>query len=166
MSGDAASVLDTAKPKGIMIATAESCTGGMIAAAMTDIAGSSAVVDRGFITYSNDAEIEMLDVSPDLIAKHGAVSEDVVTAMVAGALVNSNATLAVAVTGVAGPGGGSDEKPVGLVYIAAGFKGGEMAVKQCRFDEEGLTERSDIRKRTVEVALEMLHDQLTAAPSP
>ncbi|EFL90133.1 CinA family protein [Ahrensia sp. R2A130] len=166
MSADAAAVLGAAKAKGVMIATAESCTGGLIAAALTEVAGSSAVVERGFVTYSNEAKTEMLGVTADLIADRGAVSEEVVTAMVAGALAKSRATLAVAVTGIAGPGGGSEAKPVGLVFVAAGLAGGEMAVQKCRFDEEGITDRSGIRKRTVEVALAMLLDQLTAAPSP
>ena len=166
MNTDAATVLATAKAKGIMIVTAESCTGGLIAGALTEVAGSSAVVDRGFVTYSNEAKASMLGVAPDLIANNGAVSAKVATAMVHGALTNSKAGLAVAVTGIAGPGGGSAEKPVGLVYVAAGRSFYDVAVRECRFDKEGVSDRSGIRQRTVDVALEMLLDQLTAAPSP
>lgn len=166
MSASAATVLDAARTTGTMIATAESCTGGMIAAALTEVAGSSAVVDRGFVTYSNEAKTEMLGVPAELIANHGAVSAEVVEAMVAGAVANSRAKLAVAVTGIAGPGGGSEAKPVGLVFIGAGIEGRQISVRACRFDEEGIKDRNGIRKRTVEVALAMLLDQLTTAPSP
>jgi nicotinamide-nucleotide amidase len=110
----AAELLDLAKRSGATIATAESCTGGMIAAAITDIAGSSAVFDRGFVTYSNAAKAEMLGVDAGLIARHGAVSEEVARAMAEGALTRSGSTLAVAVTGIAGP-GGSEFKPEGRV---------------------------------------------------
>ena len=103
--------------KGWMLATAESCTGGMIAAACTDIAGSSQWFDRGFVTYSNEAKTEMLGVPTELIAKHGAVSEEVVRAMAEGAIRHSRAQVSIAVTGIAGPGGGSAEKPVGTVWV-------------------------------------------------
>ena len=103
--------------KGWMLATAESCTGGMIAAACTDLAGSSQWFDRGFVTYSNEAKTEMLGVPAELIAKHGAVSEEVVRAMAEGAIRHSRAQVSIAVTGVAGPGGGSVEKPVGTVWV-------------------------------------------------
>ena len=103
--------------KGWMLATAESCTGGMIAAACTDLAGSSQWFDRGFVTYSNEAKTEMLGVPAELIAKHGAVSEEVVRAMAEGAIRHSRAQVSIAVTGIAGPGGGSAEKPVGTVWI-------------------------------------------------
>src|SRR5262249_45856777 len=105
------------RQRGWMIATAESCTGGLIAATLTEIAGSSDVVDRGFVTYSNEAKSDLLGVPATLIAEHGAVSAEVASAMAAGALNRSRAAIAVAVTGIAGPGGGSPEKPVGLVYI-------------------------------------------------
>ena len=104
--------------KGWMLATAESCTGGMIAAACTDLAGSSQWFERGFVTYSNEAKTEMLGVPAELIAKHGAVSEEVVRAMAEGAIRHSRAQVSIAVTGVAGPGGGSAEKPVGTVWFA------------------------------------------------
>lgn len=103
--------------KGWMLATAESCTGGMIAAACTDLAGSSQWFDRGFVTYSNEAKIEMLGVPAELIAQHGAVSEEVVRAMAEGAIRHSRAQVSIAVTGIAGPGGGSVEKPVGTVWV-------------------------------------------------
>ena len=103
--------------KGWMLATAESCTGGMIAAACTDLAGSSQWFDRGFVTYSNEAKTEMLSVPAELIAKHGAVSEEVVRAMAEGAIRHSRAQVSIAVTGIAGPGGGSAEKPVGTVWV-------------------------------------------------
>ena len=103
--------------KGWMLATAESCTGGMIAAACTDLAGSSQWFDRGFVTYSNEAKTEMLGVPAELIEKHGAVSEEVVRAMAEGAIRHSRAQVSIAVTGIAGPGGGSKEKPVGTVWV-------------------------------------------------
>ncbi|MGB6098832.1 MAG: CinA family protein [Comamonas thiooxydans] len=107
--------------KGWMLATAESCTGGMIAAACTDLAGSSQWFERGFVTYSNEAKTEMLGVPAELIAKHGAVSEEVVRAMAEGAIRHSRAQVSIAVTGVAGPGGGSAEKPVGTVWVGWGL---------------------------------------------
>ena len=112
------SVLERCRALNWKVATAESCTGGLIVGAMTEIAGSSDVVDRGFITYSNEAKIEMLDVPVDTLVTHGAVSEQTARAMALGALANAKATIAVAVTGIAGPGGGSAEKPVGLVHFA------------------------------------------------
>ena len=107
--------------KGWMLATAESCTGGMIAAACTDLAGSSQWFERGFVTYSNEAKTEMLGVPAELIAKHGAVSEEVVRAMAEGAIRHSRAQVSIAVTGVAGPSGGSAEKPVGTVWVGWGL---------------------------------------------
>src|ERR1700704_3533938 len=115
----ARALLDLCRTKGLKIATAESCTGGLIAALLTEIAGSSDVFERGFVTYSNEAKEAMLGIAPALIRQHGAVSECVARAMAEGAIRNSAAQVAVAVTGIAGPGGGSDEKPVGLVHIAA-----------------------------------------------
>jgi nicotinamide-nucleotide amidase len=111
------------REKGWKIATAESCTGGLVAAAITDVAGSSDVFDRGFVTYSNAAKTEMLGVPAELIAKHGAVSVEVAQAMADGALNHSNADLAIAITGIAGPSGGTAEKPVGLVYFAEATRG-------------------------------------------
>ena len=115
----AAALLDAARERGELIATAESCTGGLLAATLTAIPGSSDVFERGFVTYSNASKSEMLGVPVWLIERHGSVSEDVARAMVGGALTHSRATLAVAVTGIAGPSGGTHEKPVGLVHLAA-----------------------------------------------
>jgi nicotinamide-nucleotide amidase len=136
----------------LRLATAESCTGGMIAAALTDIAGSSDVVERGFVTYSNEAKTEMLGVPAELIAKFGAVSEQVAREMAAGALRHSRADVSVAVTGIAGPGGGSKEKPVGLVYLAVARKGGETRCERKVFPGD----RAAIRRLTVARALELL----------
>lgn len=137
------------KGLGLMLATAESCTGGLIAAAMTDRPGSSAVFERGFVTYSNDAKTELLDVPKDMLMKHGAVSAQVATAMVKGAIAHSRAELAISVTGIAGPDGGTDAKPVGLVYIGFGDKAGVVEVAEHRFKGD----RDNIRKQTVEAAL-------------
>lgn len=137
---------------GIMAATAESCTGGMIAAAITDIAGSSDVLDRGFVTYSNQAKMEMLGVSRQTLEIHGAVSHETVLEMAEGALARSHSGIALAVTGIAGPGGGSAEKPVGLVWFGVALKG-QPAVAQSRiFDDQG---RAFIRTETVRTALEL-----------
>ena len=114
----AAEVLAVLGPRGLKAVTAESCTGGMVAAALTAVAGSSSVVERGFVTYSNEAKTEMLGVPPGMIDAHGAVSEPVARAMAEGALSRSRAQVAIAITGIAGPGGGSAEKPVGLVHFA------------------------------------------------
>ena len=143
--------------KGHMMATAESCTGGMIAAACTDLAGSSAWFERGFVTYSNEAKTELLGVPAALIAEHGAVSEPVVRAMAEGALRHARAHIAVAVTGVAGPGGGCADKPVGNVWFgwatAAGVK---TQLRQFHGD------RQQVRQATVQHALQGLNDMLTA----
>lgn len=149
----AAALIARAKAAGLMIATAESCTGGLIAGLLTEVAGSSAVVDRGFVTYSNEAKAEMLGVDPATIAVRGAVSAEVAIAMVEGAIVRSRADLAVAVTGIAGPGGGSAEKPVGLVQFAALRRGGTTVQVERRFGAVG---RSAVRLATVAVALELL----------
>lgn len=133
-------------------ASAESCTGGMIGAAITDLTGSSDVFERGFITYSNQAKIEMLGVKEQTLDSHGAVSEQTAKEMVLGALDHSKADLAVAVTGIAGPSGGSEEKPVGLVYIAVAEKEGTPIVLKNIFEGD----RHSIRAQTVEKALSML----------
>lgn len=137
----------------LKIATAESCTGGLVAALLTEIAGSSKVVERGFVTYSNRAKEEMLGVPGDLIADHGAVSEPVARAMAEGALRESNANIAVAITGVAGPGGGTALKPVGLVHIAAARENRSILHEACRFGDIG---RSEVRLRSVETALALM----------
>jgi nicotinamide-nucleotide amidase len=146
----ASALLSDLREKQILIATAESCTGGLIAGLLTEVPGSSDVVDRGFVTYSNDAKIEMLGVRAVLIDQNGAVSHDVAVAMAEGALVHSNAALSVAVTGVAGPGGGTAAKPVGLVHIAAARTGFDTLHEECRY---GALSRSEIRLRTVASAL-------------
>ncbi|WP_353363091.1 CinA family protein [Acidovorax sp. FG27] len=138
-----------------MLATAESCTGGLIAAACTDLAGSSAWFERGFVTYSNDAKTELLGVPADLIAAHGAVSEPVARAMAEGAVDRSSASVAVAVTGVAGPGGGSADKPVGTVWFGW-CVGGETVTQRCRFDGD----RAAVRAQTVAHAVRRLAELL------
>jgi nicotinamide-nucleotide amidase len=134
-----------------MLATAESCTGGLIASACTDLAGSSAWFERGFVTYSNAAKTELLGVPAELIAQHGAVSEPVVRAMAAGAVAHSRAQAAVAVTGVAGPSGGSPDKPVGTVWLGWSV-GGKVTTERCQFDGD----RAAIRQATVNHALAQL----------
>jgi nicotinamide-nucleotide amidase len=145
-------LLDTCRDRGLIVATAESCTGGLVAAALTDIAGSSDVVDRGFVTYSNAAKITMLGVLPETLDTHGAVSRETAAEMAQGAIDLSDADLAVAITGIAGPGGGSMEKPVGLVQFAAADRG-RLILKEERFGDLG---RAEIRRRSVLVALAML----------
>mgnify|MGYP003388420859 CR=1 FL=1 len=140
--------------QGLMLATAESCTGGMIAAAMTERAGSSSVFERGFVTYSNDSKQELLDVSREILEKHGAVSAEAATAMVQGVLDHSHANMAISVTGIAGPSGGTPEKPVGLVYIGWGRKGGKP--ESARYVFSG--DRASVRKQSAETALKnILH---------
>jgi len=153
----AAEILDLARAEGDLIATAESCTGGLVSAALTAVPGSSDVFDRGFVTYSNTAKSEILGVPYWLIEKHGAVSEDVARAMAGGALTHSNASLAVAVTGIAGPGGGTPEKPVGLVHFAAGRPEGPMHHERVVFGDLG---RAEVRWRSVERALSLLRSLL------
>jgi nicotinamide-nucleotide amidase len=139
------------------IATAESCTGGMIAALLTSVAGSSEVFDRSFVTYSNQSKIDMLGVLPEMLAAHGAVSSQCAEAMTAGVLARSPAMLAVAVTGIAGPGGGTLHKPVGLVHFGCAMRGGRVYLKELRFGDRG---RHEIRLAAVDTALDMLRDQL------
>jgi nicotinamide-nucleotide amidase len=146
---------------GLMLATAESCTGGLIAGVLTEIAGSSAVVDRGFVTYSNEAKTGMLEVAPALIGAHGAVSAQVAIAMAEGAIRASRADIAVAVTGVAGPGGGSAEKPIGLVHFAVAIRGGATTHAERRFGDIG---RTGVRLASVRTALEMIATLVSAEP--
>jgi len=153
LSADARALLARCKAQRLTIATAESCTGGLIAAALTAIPGSSAVVDRGFVTYSNEAKTEMLGVPTDLIARRGAVSADVARAMAEGALKHSKADLTVAVTGIAGPDGGTAEKPVGLVHIAAARRGGARLHEEMLYGDIG---RDNVRFETVASALALL----------
>ncbi|MGI9355755.1 MAG: CinA family protein [Rhizobiaceae bacterium] len=150
-------VIEKATVEGVMIATAESCTGGLIAAALTDIPGSSAALDCGFVTYSNDAKTTMLGVPAGLIAQKGAVCAAVARAMADGALSRSLADISVAVTGVAGPAGGTQDKPVGLVHIAVRQRGREPIEKKCLFQEQHPNaDRATIRALTVETALQMM----------
>ncbi|MBY8915259.1 CinA family protein [Nitratireductor sp. L1-7-SE] len=149
----ARAVLSACETRGIMLATAESCTGGMIAAALTDIGGSSSVVDRGFVTYSNEAKMEMLGVSSETLAAHGAVSQETALEMAAGALARSRAGVAVAVTGIAGPDGGSAEKPVGLVWFGLALKGRAPLAQSHVFAGR---DRAGVRAATVEAALDMV----------
>ncbi|MEM7425070.1 MAG: CinA family protein [Pseudomonadota bacterium] len=146
-------VLDICRENGWRLATAESCTGGLIAAVLTDVAGSSAVLERTFVTYSNEAKTEMLGVDAGLIASDGAVSERVARAMAEGALTNSNAAISVSCTGVAGPGGGSAEKPVGLVHVAAARADMPTYHERCQFEDTG---RAGIRIATVLTIFEIV----------
>lgn len=153
----AAQVLDLAKLSGIRIATAESCTGGMVAVALTDIAGSSAVFERGFVTYSNAAKQEMLGVRGETLAAHGAVSEPVAREMALGALCHSAASLAVAITGIAGP-GGSEFKPEGRVCFAIAQKGAETRTETVDFGALG---RAGVRAAASAHALALLQAALS-----
>ncbi len=159
MNDKAKTLLETCRQAGLRIVTAESCTGGLIAGCLTGIAGSSAVFERGFVTYSNEAKSEILGVPAELIAEHGAVSEPIARAMAAGALKRSPAELVVAVTGIAGPGGGSPERPVGLVHFA-GARSGDAAV---HLREVFAGDRDAVRLATVHRALDML-DELARQP--
>jgi len=149
----AGALIAAAKARGVRVVTAESCTGGLIAAALTSMPGASAVLERGFVTYSNEAKTEMLGVPADLIARKGAVSQEVALAMVDGALKHSPADIAVAVTGIAGPDGGSDEKPLGLVHIAAAKRGGARLHEEKRFGNIG---RHAVQAETAVAALELV----------
>jgi nicotinamide-nucleotide amidase len=145
---------------GLMLATAESCTGGLLAAAMTDMPGASEVFERGFVTYSNDAKQELLGVPAEILRSHGAVSTQTATAMVRGAIKNSRAEIAVAITGIAGPSGGSEQKPVGLVYIAFGMKDGPVQCVEHRFQGD----RPDIRHQAADCAVKHLLKFLATLP--
>lgn len=151
-------VVEAASARGLMVAAAESCTGGLVSAALTSVAGSSAVVERGFVTYSNAAKSELLKIPAALIERHGAVSEAVARAMADGALASSAAQVSVAVTGIAGPGGGSTGKPVGLVHFAAAGPGGLIHVER-RFGDVG---REAVRLDSVRVALDLLLGRIGA----
>jgi nicotinamide-nucleotide amidase len=146
-------VLERCRANGLQVATAESCTGGLVAAALTEIPGSSDVVDRGFVTYSDEAKRAMLGVPAATLKRHGAVSAQTAKAMAAGALKNSRADLAVSITGIAGPGGGSKQKPVGLVYFAAVSRDGRRIARKRLFGQIG---RRRVRLRSVAEALKLL----------
>jgi nicotinamide-nucleotide amidase len=148
----ASELLDAFRRAGLKLATAESCTGGMIAARLTDIAGSSDVVERGFVTYSNEAKNELLGVPMDLIARVGAVSEEVARAMAEGAVARSRADVAVAVTGIAGPGGATPTKPVGLVHLACARRGGATLHERHVFPGD----RAAVRAASVDAAFVLL----------
>ena len=152
-------ILDLARARGVMIATAESCTAGMVAAALTDLAGSSAVFERGFVTYSNEAKTEMLGVNPAILDAHGAVSEEVAAQMAQGALSRSAAHLAIALTGIAGP-GGSDFKPEGRVCF--GISNAQRTHTQTV--EFGPLGRDHVRSAARDHALKMLHEALLEPP--
>jgi len=151
----AAAVLDACRARKLKVATAESCTGGLVAGALTDIPGSSDVVDRGFVTYSNEAKQQMLGVSAQILKEHGAVSKPTVEAMARGALGNANADLVVAITGIAGPGGGGPGKPVGLVHFAAASRSGALTHAEMRYGNIG---RAEVREKSVLQALTMLKE--------
>lgn len=151
---NAEALLALCREKGRQIATAESCTGGLIAGCLTEIAGSSDVVERGFVTYSNAAKNEMLGVPADIIEDRGAVSAEVAEAMARGALDRSRADLAVSATGIAGPGGATPNKPVGLVYLGVARRGGPARAKRFVFSGD----RAAVRTATVVEALRLLHE--------
>ena len=148
-------VIDSCRAAGIMLATVESCTGGLVAAALTEIAGSSDVVERGFVTYSNAAKTELAGVPAQLIEDHGAVSEEVARAMAEGAVSGTPADIATAITGIAGPGGGTETKPVGLVHIACARQGRETLHQRRVFAGD----RGAVRRASVDAALELLLEQ-------
>jgi nicotinamide-nucleotide amidase len=143
------------KARKLKLATAESCTGGLLAATLTEIPGCSAVVDRGFVTYTNESKQQMLRVPARTLEKYGAVSRETAEAMAKGALTHSSADITVAVTGIAGPGGGSKQKPVGLVHFAATARNGTRIHHERRFGDLG---RGKVRQQSVLQALAMLHD--------
>ncbi|MBV9347602.1 MAG: CinA family protein [Pseudolabrys sp.] len=148
-------LLAICKRKNLLVGTAESCTAGLVAGTLTEIPGVSSILDRGFITYSNEAKHEMLGVSRDILKTKGAVSPEVAEAMVRGVLGHSHVHLAVSVTGIAGPDGGSPEKPVGLVFFGAGTRGGKLITAEKRYGDIG---RDKVRKQSVLQAFRMLHE--------
>ena len=151
----ATAVLDACRARGLKIATAESCTGGLVAGALTDIAGSSDVLDRGFVTYSNEAKQQMLGVPAGTLKEHCAVSRQTAEAMARGALGRANADLVVAITGIAGPGGGTAQKPVGLVYVAVADAARTLVVNR-----QFLGDRQRIRVFTTQMALDLLRRRI------
>lgn len=154
----AASLIASCRAAGLTIATAESCTGGLLAALLTAIPGSSEVLDRGFVTYSNAAKIDCLGVSPEILESFGAVSRECALAMAAGALAHSRATIALSITGVAGPGGGTPQKPVGLVHFAVARRSGAITAVENRFGDLG---REVVRFAAMAMALELLLEGAT-----
>jgi nicotinamide-nucleotide amidase len=156
-------VFDLCRESQLTLATAESCTGGLVAAAITDIPGSSDVFDRGFVTYSNKAKQALLSVSKDLLDTHGAVSAEVAKAMAQGAMNAAGTSIAVSLTGIAGPGGGSPQKPVGLVFIACADRQGRFHARECRFGDLG---RSEVRRRSVIAAFALIEEMLAKPIKP
>jgi nicotinamide-nucleotide amidase len=152
----AETLLQSMRRRRLKLVTAESCTGGLIAGLLTEIAGSSDVVERGFVVYSNEAKVELLRVPEDVIDSHGAVSEVTARAMAEGALQNSLADISVSVTGIAGPGGGSPEKPVGLVHFATASRDGPTTHRRFVFTQSS---RHEVRMKSVIAALDMLEEQ-------
>ncbi|MDB5484217.1 MAG: CinA domain protein [Tardiphaga sp.] len=159
----ARALLDICRSRKLMIATAESCTGGLVAAALTDIPGSSDVIDRGFVTYSNAAKHAMLGVETSTLETFGAVSKETAIAMAIGALEKADADLAVSITGIAGPGGAVPGKPVGLVHFAVAARDGRITSRECRFGAIG---RSQVRQRSVIEALKMLTELARGPQAP
>ena len=151
-------LLQLCREAGHLIVSAESCTGGLIAGCLTEVAGSSDVVERGYVCYSNAAKIEQLGVAAALIDRHGAVSAEVAATMADGALAHSQATLAVSVTGIAGPGGGTADKPVGLVYLGTALKSGTSSVVRHIFEGD----RRSVRTATIEKAIDLMFQRLQA----
>ncbi len=149
--------LDQARERGLKIATAESCTGGLVAAALTAVPGASSVFERGFVTYANEAKMELLGVAAETLKAHGAVSEQTAREMAEGALRRSRADLAVSITGIAGPSGGSPEKPVGLVHFACAARDGDTIALMKHFGDIG---RANVRWRAMLTALDLLRLQM------
>ncbi len=150
-------ILSGMREKNMKLATAESCTGGLISAAFTAVPGSSDVFERGFVTYSNEAKHDMLGVPSELIAELGAASHEVAEKMAIGAIQNSKADVAVSVTGIAGPAGGSSEKPVGLVYIGLARRNGASTSHKFNFSGD----RTEIRMHTLKEAMDILYDKIS-----
>jgi nicotinamide-nucleotide amidase len=160
----ARTLLDLCRTKGLTIAAAESCTGGLLAATLTEIAGSSDVFERGFVTYSNEAKQAMVGVTSATLASHGAVSRETAEAMASGALAHAPVDLAVSITGIAGPGGAVPGKPVGLVHFAAASRAGRLMIARAR--NYGDIGRTQVRRASVMEALAMLHDLATTEAAP
>jgi nicotinamide-nucleotide amidase len=158
LTAKANEVLELCRLHGVMLATAESCTGGLVAAALTAISGSSSVVERGFVTYSNQAKTEMLGVPEALIEAHGAVSAEVARAMAEGALTHSRADVSLSITGIAGPDGGTATKPVGTVHIAAAQTGAQVLHRPCLFEGD----RDAVREQAAIAAMDLLLDRICA----
>ena len=158
----ATDILEKCRTRGIMVSAAESCTGGLVCAALTAISGSSDVVDRGFVTYTNDAKHEMLGVPKEILGKYGAVSRECAIAMAEGALSRSKASIACSITGIAGPGGGTPDKPVGLVYLACAAKG--RPTQHQRLLLAG-RDRAQVRLESALAALQMIGDQAGLFPA-